>query len=86
MLKNILPIVSIMTALILCGCTDAQMAKWSALNSPQHIKCYSGGQLIYEGNSTGKILSEEHTDGYYFEDAETHKVVEVSADCIFVKI
>lgn len=53
-----------------------------ALGKSRHIKCYSGGQLIYEGNTTGKINNEENSDGYYFIDI-TGQYVEIKADCIF---
>lgn len=66
------------------GCTDARMSKLLQLGSPQHIKCYSGGAVIYEGDSTGKVANENDSDGYYWEDAATQKIVEVSADCVFV--
>lgn len=69
--------------LLLVGCTDASISKFKQLGGPQHIRCYSGGVLIYEGNSTGKIANEANSDGYYFEDAATGKIVEVSAHCIF---
>lgn len=73
----------ILAILGLYGCTDATWSKFSQLGSPQSIKCYSGGVVIYEGESTGKVQSEHQSDGYYWEDAKTHKIVEVSANCIF---
>jgi hypothetical protein len=70
--------------LLTSGCTDATWSKVTQYGGSQHIKCYSGGVLIYEGDSTGKVVSEQGSDGYYFEDATTHEVVEISADCVFV--
>lgn len=71
-------------AAVLTGCTDAQRAKLGALGDPAHIVCYSGGQKIYEGNSTGKVSSGwmAQTDGYYFNDARDNKLKEVSGDCV----
>lgn len=68
--------------LVVCSCTDAKMAKLSNLGSSAEIKCYSGGNIIYHGKSTGKVSSEERSDGYYFRDKETGGLKEVSGDCI----
>ncbi len=84
MIKKIIAIV--FCGAILSGCTDADNAKFSTFNNPQHIQCYSGGKLIYEGDSTGKVLNEDRSDGYYFKDKATDKLVEISADCIFMQI
>lgn len=66
------------------GCTDADVAQWTTLGSSGHIKCYSGGEVIYEGNSTGKIKTEKGSDGWFFEDAKTRKLVRVSGACVIV--
>lgn len=73
----------VVLAVVIAGCTDAQWSKVTQLGGAQVIRCYSGGQLIYEGESTGKVMNERDSDGYYWEDSKTHRVVEVSADCIF---
>ena len=68
----------------LAACTDATCAKYGALGDAATIKCYSGGELIYEGRSTGKVRSEQSSDGYYFKDAADGKLKEVSGNCIIV--
>ena len=68
--------------LILAGCTDAEMAALGALGDSGTIICYSGGQVIYDGKSTGKILTETNSDGWLFRDAATHQLVRVSGDCV----
>lgn len=68
----------------LAGCTDARWSKLTQLGDAQQVKCYSGGVLIYEGISTGKVISEANSDGYYFRERATGSVVEISADCVFV--
>lgn len=66
--------------LLLAGCTDAERVSWVALGDPGTITCYSGGQVIYEGKSTGKILTESH--GWLLQDAATGRLVRVSGDCV----
>ena len=68
--------------LTLLACTDAQLARGKALGEAGHITCYSGGQVIYDGDSTGKILTEEQSDGWFFMDAKTGRLVRVSGDCL----
>jgi hypothetical protein len=68
--------------LTLIACTDTQIAQVSAIGEPGHITCYSGGQVIYEGDSTGKIATEESSDGWKFMDAATQRLVRVSGDCV----
>lgn len=66
----------------IAGCTDAELASFGALGDPGTITCYSGGVVIYEGKSTGKILTESQSDGLLFQDATTRRLVRVSGDCL----
>ena len=68
--------------LLLSACTDAQRGKIFALGDSASVECWSGGQLIYKGTSSGKVQSEANSDGYYFVDAETDKTMEVSGNCV----
>jgi len=68
--------------LALFACTDAERAQRAAYGEPGHVTCYSGGQVIYDGDSTGKILSEQGSDGWLFMDAKTQRLVRVSGDCV----
>jgi hypothetical protein len=67
---------------VAAGCSDAERARLGALGSAGTVKCYSGGRLFYEGRSTGKIYSEQTSDGWFFKDANTGKLVRVSGDCL----
>lgn len=63
------------------GC-DASFGKIANIGSSAHVTCYSGGKVIYDGYSTGKVASEENSDGYFFKDKKTRQFVEVSGNCI----
>ncbi len=69
--------------LVLCGCTDGVIGKLKSYGKGAHIICYSGGKEIYKGESTGKVLSEQNSDGYYFVDKRTGAMMEIAADCVF---
>ena len=70
---------------MITSCTDAKRAKLLALGSSRSIECYSGDTLIYKGMSSGKIASEQASDGYYFKDNATGKLMEVSGNCVLGK-
>ena len=72
---------TIVTTVILAGCTDRNIGKIRSYGGSATIKCYSGEMLIYEGQSTGKIQSEANSDGYSFVDTKTKKLKEVSGNC-----
>jgi hypothetical protein len=68
--------------LLTASCTDAGMSRLEAYGEPSHVVCYSGGTVIYDGHSTGRVKSPENSDGWQFKDANIGKLVEVSGDCI----
>ena len=73
----------ILTAFLVFGCSNAEYAAINSWSKPHDVKCYSGGVLIYSGAATGMIMNEANSDGFYFEDAVTRKIVIVSGDCVF---
>ena len=66
----------------LSGCTDAARGKLSAYGGSAKIKCYSASEVIFEGESTGKVTSEANSDGYYFVDKADGRLKEVSGNCV----
>ncbi len=68
------------------SCTDAGRAKIGGYGDKFKIEMYSGGQKVREWTSSGKVLSEEHSDGYYFNDDITGKLTEISGDVVITKL
>lgn len=86
-MKNINVMVILILLLIavggaLSGCTDATMGKLTNFGGSAHVKCWSGGVVIYDGRSSGKVLSEANSDGYYFKEDGTGDLKEVSGNCV----
>lgn len=84
-MKGIIFAVVIAFALIvLSGCSDAARSKlFNRLTGEEaSVKCYSGDLLIYDGVSTGKISTEQSSDGYYFREKSSGDLVEVSGNCV----
>ena len=68
------------------ACTDAERSKFGSFGSDHSVKCYSGDTVIYDGIASGKVLSEEGSDGYYFNDKVTGKLTEVSGNCVIIRL
>ncbi len=78
-MKHLLCLLSL---LALSACTDASMSNFGSYGSPAEVTCYSGGNVIYQGRSTGKVAPTKNSDGWEFKDAKTKKFMRVSGDCI----
>jgi hypothetical protein len=63
------------------GCTDVQKANYGTLGKPARVICYSGGVKTFDDFSTGKVQSEEGSDGYQLVAQSTNRLVHVSGDC-----
>lgn len=74
-------IASLLLATALTACTDADKAAWHSLGDEATITCFSGGQVVYKGVSTGAVNDGEG-QGISFMDAKTHRYVNTFADCI----
>ena len=76
---------TLITLITLNSCTDAIKAKMGGYGDDHKVEMYSGGKLVKEWVSTGKVQSESDSDGYYFNDKETGKLVEVSGDIVITR-
>ena len=68
-------------------CTDATRAKLGGYGSKflvEMINC--DGTTGRSWISTGKVHSEENSDGYYFMDQNTNKVVEVTGNLVITRL
>ena len=81
-MKKIIVVMFVAMLLSLVSCTDAARAKIGALGSEHKVELYSGGQLVRTWISTGKVLTEEHSDGYTFNDKKTNVLVRVSGTVV----
>lgn len=75
----------IMSAFVLglSSCKDSTRAQFSAMNKAHIITLYGAtGTIINQWESTGSISNEENSDGWYFEDAATGKLVEITGTIV----
>lgn len=70
-------------ALVLKGRQMHQRTRrFGGLGNPHHVELWSGGKLVRQWIATGKVSSEENSDGYYFMDLATDRLVEVSGSLV----
>jgi len=62
------------------GCTDAFKANLSSYGKKQHIRMYSGGNLIAYWYSTGRVQTINNSCGWQFMDSKTGESVKISGD------
>lgn len=76
-------ILSIAVVALLSSCKDSQSAQWSAMGKQHIITLYgASGNVIQTWTSTGSVSNEKSSDGWYFEDAVTGKLVEITGTII----
>lgn len=81
-MRKLKTVLFLIVVLAITGCTDASMAHFSQIGDEATVQCFSGGQVIYSGTSTGKIESNQSEDGLYFKEKESGKFVRLYADCV----
>lgn len=68
------------------GCFAADRSGIGAIGADHKVQLYSGGNLVREWESNGKVISESNSDGYYFQDKETKRLVRVTGDLVITPI
>jgi len=84
-MKKLLFLLSLVV-ITLSSCTDATRSKFNGLGNEFTVEMYSGGQLVRTWTSTGKVESEAQSDGYYFQDKATGKLIEVAGDVVITRL
>lgn len=72
-------LLTIMASMV--SCTDAEKSKLGGYGDTFTVKVL-GPDTVITYHSTGKVISEEKSDGYYFTNAANGKLVEVSGNII----
>ena len=74
-------IILIISIIFLTACTDSAQGRLGTFGEEAQIKCYSGGQQIYFGTSTGKVSISKR--GFVkFIEKESNSYIEINADCV----
>lgn len=84
-MKRHLILFAIVTMLAV-GCTDAEWSQVKGYGSKFKVTVFSGGMAVKTFTSTGKVATEEHSDGWYFTDSATGGLVRVSGTVVIEEI
>jgi len=80
-MKKILIIAAL--CLTLFSCKDSSIAQFNALGRKHIITLYAyDGSIIKQWESTGNVSNQAHSDGYFFEDSKTLKLIEVTGTVV----
>lgn len=72
--------------LTLGSCTDAQISKASGYGDKFKVELINcDGTIARTWISTGKVFSEKNSDGYYFKDSASGKLIETTGNIIITK-
>jgi hypothetical protein len=80
-------IAALIFATLMTGCTDASISRVASLGDKHTISMVNcDGSITHTWTSTGKVKSSTHSDGYYFTDAVTGSLIEVSGNVIITRV
>ena len=72
--------------IILAGCSNAEIAHVGTWGGSQHIVLYAAaGQPIASWDSDGLVKTESNSDGWYFVDKATGKLVRISGTVVITQ-
>jgi len=72
----------LLATVITLGCMYATVKNYTSIGSSAVVKLYSGGVLVEQWKSTGKVLSENSSDGWRFVCEETDKLIRVTGTVV----
>ena len=80
-MKKVFLLVILMITLI--SCDDSTRAQYGAVGEDSKIELVNAdGSVTHSWISSGKVRTEETSDGYYFMDRTTEKLIRVSGNLI----
>ncbi len=83
---GIMAILFIAIIMSIFSCTDAQRSKIGGLGDEFKVEMINcDGTTARSWISSGKVSSESNSDGYYFKDKTTGKLIEVTGRLIITK-
>jgi len=87
MKTKIILTLGLLSLLILNSCTESSRSKLLGYGEEYKIELVNcDGTITHSWTSTGKVKSESESDGYYFKDKVTERLVEVSGTLIITEI
>lgn len=76
----------IVSSVMIIGCKNSTFAQLRSLGTKHRVTLYSGGVAVGTWISTGNVSNQKSSDGYYFEDEATKKLIEISGTTIIEQL
>lgn len=79
---------ALVTMILFSGCSPAKRARLSgaAYAHNYRVTMYSGGREVRTFRTIGKVQNQSESDGYYFMEADTGRLIEVSGDVVIEQL
>ena len=72
-------VVLLLLAVLAVGCKESERAQFESLGSKHKITMYGcDGHVIGTWEATGNVSNEGNSDGWFFRDSKTGKLVELT--------
>lgn len=85
-MKKVSLLAIVIAMLLTTSCTEAERSKIGGYGDEFKIELLNcSGEVVRTWISTGKVQSEANSDGYYFRDNATGKLIEVTGTLIITK-
>jgi hypothetical protein len=86
--KTIRMIVIILMATAgVCSCKDATWSQMKSLGSRHRVTLYGcDGKIIHQWIATGNVSNQAQSDGWYFKDEASGKLVEVAGTLVIEQL
>lgn len=82
-LKIALVVIAVTASTVYFGCKDSDLQQIRALGSRHKITLYGcDGHVIQQWESTGNVSNQGNSDGWYFKDEKTGKLIEITGTIV----
>jgi len=82
-MKKFLFALLVIIAISLTSCRNSTIAQYSSLGDDCKVELVNcDGSITHTWYSSGKVSTETNSDGYYFQDRTTNKLVRISGNLI----
>jgi hypothetical protein len=82
-MKPLAVLLATLALMSLTACKDSELAQLGSLGSRHKITLYSAnGAVIGQWESTGNVSNESQSDGWYFKDEKSGKLIEIAGTMV----
>ena len=79
-------IILLLVVLCLSSCKDSTMQQFKALGSRHKVTLYGAtGTIIGQWETTGSVSNEQYSDGWYFKDEKSGKLIELTGTIVIAQ-